>query len=147
MSPDSRATLSFENEIRAWEIYRRFAKTVEPDTKFYRDGVGNGDEQKRRRILMGMFSLVEFRSQDAEVKRLFQLSVGQFSLQEIVRVCGVRMPHFYYEWAFEVLPISMKTFGPVALKNICESPDHRRTFNKLDMEKRNLLSVKKVMES
>jgi len=150
MAPGERALLSPGQEAEAWRLYRRFAETVEPRAGFSgRMGgcVANGPEQRRRRALTGMFFLVEFRSQDAAVRELFERSVGRVSLKELIGFCGRRIPHFYYEWAFGVLPLSGKLFGPDALRHFAESPDHRRTFVKLDLEKRELLSVKAVMES
>jgi hypothetical protein len=147
MSPRERALLSADGEVLAWETYRRFAASVEPKAGFGRDGVCNGPEYRRRRVLMGMFSLVEFRSQDDEIRELFQRSVGQVSLQELMRFLGARMPHFYYAWAFDVLPASKITFGKDALSGLAGSPDHVRTFRHLDRLKQDLLAVRRVMES
>ncbi len=148
MSPSTRAVLDPEEEVLAWTKYRRYAEPLEPNVRFSpRDGVANSWELRRRRVLMGMFFLFEFRSQDEAVRKLFQASVGRVSLRELMTFCGRRMPHFYFEWAFEVLPLSGKTFGPDALEHFKLSPDHRRTFAKLDEEKQNLLHVRRVMES
>jgi hypothetical protein len=147
MSPKERALLSADGEVLAWETYRRFAASVEPKAGFTKDGISNNPEYRRRRVLMGMFSLIEFRSQCQEVRELFKRSVGQISLQELMRFCGARMPHFYYAWAFDVLPVSKVTFGKDALSGLAGSPDHVRTFRHLDRLKQDLLAVRRVMDS
>ncbi len=147
-APDGlRASMAPWMEAEAWSLYREWARGVEVRVKFGRKGVGNGHEMRRRRLLMWMFFAVEFRSQDDYVRQQFQLSVGRLSLMELMRFVGLRMPHFYYRWAFDVLPLSSKQFGPESFRHLESSPDHRREFRSMAVEKQNLLAVKKVMES
>lgn len=147
MSPQQRALLSEDGEIKAWEKYRQFAESVESKVRFSKKGVANRAERQRRRVLMGMFELIEFRSRHPTIKELFQKSVGQVSLRELMTFCGPKIPHFYYKWAFDVLPMSKKTFGPDTLKKFVYSPDHRRTFRTLDRINQDLFTARKVMES
>ena len=134
MAPYRPATMSPEDEVRVWQAYRRCAAGFEASAWC-----------RRRRLLLGMFFLVDFRSRDAE--EAFKRSVGMVSMKELMTFCGRRLPHFYYEWAFDVLPLSKKSFGVHALKGFRLSPDHVRTFKKLEQCKKDLYVAKAVQES
>ena len=147
MGAKAAARISSWDEILCWELYRKWADPIEPNCRFDRAGVSNFSEYKRRRFMMGMFFLIEFRFQEPRCKELFQKSFGSLSLREFMTVCGVRVPNFYYEWAFETLPVSKVLFGPGVLEVFAQSPDHIRTFKKLDTLKQDLLTVRRIHES
>lgn len=143
-----RARVSPEAELFLWECFELLAKELAPKCRFNKDGICNGQERKRRNALFGLIRLVDFRSQDPKIKRIFQEHFGQISLSWMMTVCGHKAAPFHYEWAFEAIrDISAKIWGPKALDYLKNSPEHMEVFRKLAPEKFNLLAVKRVMES
>ena len=144
-----RVRTSVENELALWTTFENFSRELSPKVKFSHNGkVANTAEKKRRNALLGVFSLVDFQSQDPRIQSVFQANFGQMSIQWFISSCKTDAPPWYYEWAFyAIMDVSSKTWGETALNDLKASPRHMEMFSKLEPEKRRLLDVRKVMQS
>lgn len=142
-----RAVLRPDEELEILRALAALNAELGPKTSFSKRGMANRAERIRRNALFGVVRLVEFRSDDPESRVLFQQCFGQVSIQWLIDQCGKSAPPHFYRWAFDVLPLSAKTFGSVALRKFVGSKEHQAVFEELEEEKRNLLEVRRVMES
>jgi hypothetical protein len=143
-----RPNISEEHELFLWECFQELCKELAPNCRFNQDGICNNAEKRRRNALFGLLRLINFRSQDERIKRVFQANFGQVSLKWMMEVCTTEAPPFYYEWAFEAIrEVSSKVWGSKTLGLLQKSWAHMEVFQRMAHEKSNLLAIKRIMES
>lgn len=139
-----RQNLSEREEIAAWGLYLRWSSNIEPKCKFSK-GVANEHERQRRYGLFSMFRYFAFRSQHPEVQQMFQQTIGAVSLQWMALCAGTDVPAFYYEWARNILPKSLKGIGKKTFQILSSSPEHVEIFRKIAGKTADKWIVEEVM--